>query len=54
MPRFLKYFITMFTKNVFYHVHTLIILGALNPYRAPFLDGNSIIAAANEIDLNHF
>ena len=29
-------------------------MGTLNPYRAPFLDGNWIIDTANTIGVNHF
>ena len=29
-------------------------MGTLNPYRAPFLDGNWIIDTANKISVNHF
>ena len=29
-------------------------MGTLNPYQAPFIDGNLIIHAANTISVNHF
>ena len=29
-------------------------MGTLNPYRAPFLDGNWITDIANTISVNHF